>query len=79
MVKNFKEISDAGLISFLTISKYKPLNKVSIQGRVAFQFERTDELEKACLDYYDKKTSVDALTLIETFFTVRQMVRELGR
>ena len=79
MTKDIKEVADIGLLSFLIASKFKPLNKVAMQNRIAVQFERTEELEQACLDYYDKKTSVDALTFLETFYSVRRMVQELGR
>ena len=79
MNQNIKEISDANLLSFLLTAGFKPIKRVSYQGRLALQFQRTDELEKACADFYDKKTSVDALTLLETYHTIKQMVRELGR
>jgi hypothetical protein len=35
-------------------------------------------LEEDCLNYYDKKTSADALSLIDNFKSIKAMARELG-
>ena len=74
-----KKIGDASLISYLIVSKFKPVKKAPWGGRVFFEFEDTPELEKACYDFYDRNTSVDALTILETYLTTRQMIRELVR
>jgi len=75
----FKEVSDLGLVAYLVTRGYVPVQRNVIKNKfLSFRFKRTPELEEDCLNYYDKKTSADALSLIDNFKSIKAMARELG-
>jgi len=73
-----KNVGNLPLSSYLRLRKHKGKPRIS-HGKPFFEFDWTPQLEKDINDYFDRKTSVDALTFIEAYFTCRALSREASR
>jgi hypothetical protein len=78
MGKPIKQVTDLNLIAYLQTIGLKFLSSPKFSTRfTVFEFERTPELEEACLSFYERKAQVDALTFAENLRTIKAMVQEM--
>jgi hypothetical protein len=77
-MESTKQITDIQLVACLLSLGFKYTNPAKFSPRFSvFEFKRTPELEQACINFYDRATKVDALTLCENLRTIKAMVQEL--
>jgi len=73
-----KQVTDLNLVAYLLTIGFKFLNPPKFSPRfTVFEFEKTPELEEACVSFYRRTAKVDALTLCENLRTIKSMVQEL--
>lgn len=78
-MSEIRETSDIDLTAYLIVSGFKLIGPPKRKERlVIFQFKNSPELEQAWNDYFEKRTSVDALTFSETTRKLRTQVKEFG-
>ena len=78
-MSEIKETSDIDLTAYLIVSRFKLIGQPKRKERlVIFQFKNSPELEQAWNNYFEKRTSVDALTFSETTRKLRTQVKEFG-
>lgn len=74
-----KETSDIDLTAYLIVSGFAVIAPPKRKDRlVIFQFENTPGLEQAWNEYFEKHTSVDALTFSEVTRKLRTQIKEFG-
>jgi hypothetical protein len=78
-MSDIKETSDIDLTAYLIVTGFKLIGPPKRKERlVIFQFKNSPELERAWNSYFDKRTSVDALTFSETTRKLRTQIKEFG-
>ena len=60
-----KSISDLPLSAFLSVLGHQVLKIEGYGQRTFFVFEETDQLEKDCLDYFNRRAKVEPLAFSE--------------
>ena len=78
--KEIKKVTDPNLIAYLLTVGFK-LHRLPdpSSSYLVFEFEKTGAMEQACLNYFSKQTSVDALTYAEHLRNIKTMVNELKK
>ena len=75
-----RNISDHLLISYLTLIGFKQYGfPTLVDTFVQFRYESTPELEDAIEKFYLRQTSVDALTILEEYRTVKAWAYEIKK
>ena len=75
---NIKQVTDLNLVAYLQTIGIKYINAPKFSPRfVLFEYQKTPELEQACMSFYNRTAKVDALTLCENLRTIKSMVQEL--
>ena len=78
-MSEIRETSDIDLTAYLIFTGFKLIGPPKRKERlIIFQFKNSLELEQAWDDYFDKRTSVDALTFSEVTRKLRTQVKEFG-
>jgi hypothetical protein len=72
--KMMKEISDLALATYLSTKRHK-FRSIKADGKkLVFIFEDSELIEKDILAFYNRETSVDALTFSETLRNLKALV-----
>ncbi len=76
-----EEIVDLNLAAYLIACGFQllrpPLSIPNKRYRI-FQFQKTPELEQACINYFNRKAPVDALTICETIRSLLAVSKSKG-
>ena len=74
-------VNDQLLVAYLTVAGFKQssLPVLAEDKFLSFRYERTPELEDAIEKFYLRQTSVDALTVLEAYRTVKAWGYEVKR
>jgi hypothetical protein len=75
-----RSINDVLLVAYLTVAGFKQSCHPFRAGNfMQFIFERTPELEEHIEKFYLRETSVDALTVLEAFRTIKAWASEVKK
>ena len=75
-----RTINDVSLAAYLIVAGFKQSSRPALTGNfLHFCFERTPELEGAIEDFYLRRTSVDALAIIEAYRTIKAWTSEVKK
>jgi hypothetical protein len=70
-----KDLLSVNLVAYLMCLGYKPVIRPG--DPFIFEFQDSPALKQACIDFYERRTKVDAFTLIEKLKVLKSMVHEL--
>ena len=75
-----RTINDVLLVAYLTAAGFKQSRHPFSAGNfMQFIYERTPELEEQIEKFYLRETSVDALTVLEAFRTIKAWASEVKK
>ncbi len=75
----YKALTDLSLIAYLHLMGIRPVGTYRVGRLLHFNFEPSLRLEQEISKFYTRSTSVDALTVLETFRTFTTQAREMRR
>jgi hypothetical protein len=74
MEKRMKEIFDLPLATYLSTRRHKFRSLKADGKKIAFIFDDSETIEKDILAFYNRETSVDALTFSETLRNLKALI-----
>ena len=73
-MKKERPLTDLNLCTYLVTVNFK-IERTSTEGKsMVFYFEDTPELEEAVLNFYNRRSQVDALSLFSNFRALKSLI-----